>query len=167
MENPKQVKLHDLDVDEFLKDCVTIEPMALEEEFVRLPADLAYWNERYSMANRTFLRAKIDRERTEARLTIQLREELAKTMPEGKKPTVDAVGAAVKDHADMNAARNAEIDAEIEKARLYGVLDAVRAKKDMLVSIGAHHRAEMAGDPRIREEARSHREGKDGGWSNG
>jgi len=42
----------------------------------------------------------------------------------------------------------------VEKIRLYGVIDAVRTKRDMLISIGAQVRAEMESDPSIRERSR-------------
>lgn len=159
--------IHDIDVDDFLRDCVAVEPTALEEEFVRLPADLAYWNERYARAYKNYAVAKIARERTGARLNIQLREEInaQQTDPKAKAkgPTVDAVAAQVDNHADMIAARDAEIDAEVEKVRLYGVLDAVRSKKDMLVQIGAHIRVEMQNDPVLREQMLGTRRSRDGG----
>ena len=41
-------------------------------------------------------------------------------------------------------------DADGRRLKLQGVLDAVRTKKDMLVSLGASMRAEMQGDPSIR-----------------
>jgi hypothetical protein len=49
------------------------------------------------------------------------------------------------------------IEAEVDEKRLRGVLDAVRTKRDMLISLGAHVRIEMEHDPVIREEVRGRR----------
>jgi hypothetical protein len=68
------------------------------------------------------------------------------------------------DHADGHRdpdgqqARAKEVAADAERVRLYGVLDALRSKRDMLISLGAHIRAEMQHDPMIRERAALDRE---------
>jgi hypothetical protein len=149
----KTRKLNDIDVDEYLATTVSIEPLALEEEFIKMPADLAYWNERYAEAVRGFLTAKIGRERIEARLHIEIRETLA-AKGDKKGPTIADIEAGVSTHPEMIAARDAEIMAEVEKVRLAGVIDAVRAKRDMLVQLGARARIELENDPVIREQAR-------------
>jgi hypothetical protein len=177
-------QIHDLEIDDYLKDCTRIEPTALEEEFVRLPSDLAYWNERYSRAFKAFLCAKIDFERAEARAHIECRETLmieavgkaaevtvsTTEEPKGKKapvvkvkaPTVDDINAATMEHPDLVKAREALLNAEVEKVRLFGVLDAVRAKREMIVSLGAHIRAEMQGDPSLREQSLGARRAREG-----
>jgi hypothetical protein len=143
-------KIHELDVDEYLYESVRIEPLALEEEFVRMSADLAYWNQRYAAAVREHLTSKIAIERTASHLRIIHRERLTAENP--KPPTESMVEAAVNTDEQMDKARAALIDAEVEKVRLAGVLDAVRTKRDMLVSLGAHVRAEMQADPSIRSD---------------
>jgi len=150
-------KLHDIEVDDYLAQCVTMDPLQLEEEFVQLPATLAYWNERYAEAQRGYLRAKVERERASSRLTMECRAVL-----EAKKgkATVGDVEAAVNGHPEYMKTKDLELDTEIEKSRVYGVLDAIRAKKEMLISLGAHIRAEMQGDPTLRDQARS-RSGRD------
>lgn len=146
--------LQEIEVDAYLADTVQIEPLALEEEFIRLPADLAYWNERYSQAVRAFLVSKIEAERCEARLHMEVRTRLAAAAPEGAKskgPTVADIEAAVESQPELQAARMRALDAEVDKVRLQGVLDAVRAKRDMLVQLGARARIEMEADPVIRD----------------
>lgn len=150
----KQNEATDLDeldeLDTYLKDSVRIVPEAIQEEFVRLPADLALWNHRYAQAYQLFVTRKVDADRLEALLEIEHRERL--TM--AGKTTESQVKAAVETDSRMYDARRALIDAEVEKVRLNGVLDAVRSKRDMLISIGAHQRAEMQGDPSIRTARR-------------
>jgi len=137
------------DPDEYLRDCVRIEPLVIEEEFVRLPADLAFWNERYSQCVRTFLMAKLDADECEARLRIVHREMLLAT---GAKVTESQVDSAVTQDGATRDARIRLIEAEAAKQRLGGIVDAIRTKRDMLISLGAHMRAELQGDPVLRRE---------------
>jgi len=141
-------KLFDMEVDEFLRKSVSVEPLAINEEYVELPAALAYWNARYADALREHLKAKMVLDRTEAKLRIECREMLA---AEGK-VTESMIDAAVERHPDIEIAKLTSIEAEVEKVRISGVAEAVRAKKDMLISLGATMRAEMDGDPSIRKQ---------------
>lgn len=157
--------------EEYLVRSVEIEPLALEEEFIRLPSDLARWNHLYSDAVAAYLSAKFAREQVYASLHGEMRQQLmdqavdAATAAdaEGKKkarvkaPTVGDIEAAVLLHPDYKAAKEAEIEAERNKAHLYGVVDSVRTKRDMLIQIGAQRRAEMQMDPMIKEETRAQR----------
>ena len=141
-------KIHDLDVDAYLFDAVQIIPEAIHEEYVRISADLAYWNSRYASACEAHLRAKIDAERVEARQQLVVRERL---LDAGAKATEANVAAAVALDPQVVLAIDARIAAESEKIRLAGACEAVRSKREMLVSLGAHMRAEMGGDPVLRE----------------
>jgi len=162
--------LNDVEIDDYLKKSVDIEPMAIEEEFVRLPGDLAYWNERYARAVTSYLTNKIQRERIEARLYLEQREhltakvnvEVAEGKKGGKAPTIDEIKSAVAGHCSMIEAEDMELSSEVEKVRLYGVLDAIRAKRDMLIQIGSRQRVEMEHDPVIRDESRMRRLQKEG-----
>ena len=131
-------------------DATRIMPEALQEEFTRLPADLAYWNEQYSRAYREYLRAEMFRKEVEAQLGILLRDHLQAM---GSKATVSEVEQRVLTHDQYRSAKEAEIEAETAKVRAWGVVEALRAKREMLVSVGAHVRAEMAGDPLVRQRA--------------
>lgn len=142
-------RLNDLEVEDYLQKATEIDPLCIQEEYVRLPADLAYWNQRYAVAYRTHARERLARKRLEALLAIQYRETFA---DEGKRPTEAMVAAAVSTDERLDAALGREVEAEVEKVRLYGVLDAVRAKREMLVSLGAHIRQEMQHDPTIRAQ---------------
>jgi hypothetical protein len=151
-EKKETVLLHDLEVESYLADCVRIVPEVLNEEFVRLPADLAYWSARYADALRAHLTAKLNLNKVEARAHIECREQL---LVEHSRPTESMVEAAVMEYEPLQAARLACIEAEVEKARVGGVVDAIRCKKDMVVSLGATIRAEMEHDPIVREAGKS------------
>lgn len=142
-------KLRDRDIEQYLAESVVIDPLALQEEFVRMPSDIAYWNERYSDAYRASLLAKAELERAEAILTIQTREELI--LNGNARPTELVVTSTVTNDARYQAARGTYVEAEVERVRVNGILDALRTKREMLVSLGAHIRAEMRGEPTIRE----------------
>lgn len=148
--------LHDLDgVDDFLLDCVQIEPEALQEEFIRIPADLAYWNAKYTTAYKALTFAKIAMERTAARITLEIRAVHADDKP---KITEGFVEAKLLNMMAYQTMQEAHAEAEVEKVRLHGVLEAIRAKRDMIISIGAHVRAEMGGDPVVRSRVSGYRE---------
>lgn len=174
--------LRDLGVHEYAIECVDLEPLSLEEEFVRLPADLAYWNAKLSQTAAEYQRAKFHREQVAGRLHVELREELMVAAREAaeeaaeealatnpdkkpprisiKSPTVDDIKSAVVLHEEYVGARELEIEKEQEKSHEYGIVDAIRCKRDMLVQIGANRRAEMQGDPQLRTETRDVREAR-------
>lgn len=147
-------QLNEIEVEKFLKDSVDVEPTLLQEEFVRLPADMAYWNERYSKAMKEHLMGKLNVDRLYAMLQIEMRETL---LAEGQKTTEALVSARIEVHPKYQEARLALVSAEAEAARLKGVLEAVRAKREMIVSLGAHLRVELQHDPIIREHMRGKR----------
>jgi len=129
------------DEDAYLKQSVDILPEAIREEFVRVPADLAYWGEKYAEAVKAHLLAAHHTKRMRAQLSIQVRE-LAHA--KDQKLTVDQVEAWVEQAPDYQSMRLQEIEAEAAKVSARCRLDAVSAKKDMVVSLGSHMRAEMS-----------------------
>lgn len=135
-------------------DAVTIMPEVIQEEFVRVPADLARFNHRYAEAQKVYLRAKHNLDRVEAELYISMREAIINA---GGKPTEKQIEAGIKVQPAYQAAVDDLVDAEHKKAETYGNVDAVRAKKEMLISLGAHIRSELEGDPSLRERSRGRR----------
>jgi len=140
------------DPDEYLRECVAIEPLAIQEEYVRLPADLAYWNAQYANAQRAHLLAKVNLDVLERELYPVIRAELEA----GGRATEKMIEAGIGQSEVWVEAKREVAEAEAEKGRLYGVLDAVRSKKDMLISLGAHLRIEMEGDPVLRDHSRAY-----------
>lgn len=125
-----------------VEDATRIEPMVITEEMVRIPSDMAYWNERYANVFQYWLEAKFARERTYSEAFRDIQERLATTSK--TRVTVSEVEHLVATDRTYIDARMSEIVAESEKLRLGGVVEALRAKKDMLISLGAHMRAEMS-----------------------
>lgn len=122
----------------------------LDEDMRRLPGDLAYWNNQYAEAFRKHARIKVNCDKLNGQLFMEHREKLI--LSEGK-ATEKMIGAMVDQDETWHAARISLVEAEAEKVRLRGVCDAVIAKKDMMQSIGAKLRIEMANDPSIRQMA--------------
>lgn len=128
----------------YLKQCVSIDPLSLSEEFTKVASELSFWNERQTEALRASLHAKIARERLHAQLFFEKRAALEAAKAKATEATVEA---AIEIDPRFAALRDEEADAQSEYMRLRGVAEAVKTKRDMLVSLGAHVRAEMAGDP--------------------
>lgn len=144
----KVPKLHDMEVDDYLYDCVTVMPEALQEEFVRVSGDLSYWSRRYSLAHRAKLLAEVRRKQVIAEQYFAIKERLIKETGKG---TAKDVEYAIELDERVQESKAAEIEADFEKEQIKGTLDAIRSKRDMLVSVGAQIRAEMAQDPFIKK----------------
>jgi hypothetical protein len=148
----------EIDVDAFLFDSVNITPEAIDEEFVRLPADLAYWNALYARAHKAHLMAKLDAERIESGLFLETRETLLsewRVAKAGRETNVDTIKARMQADPRYYNSKLAELEAEVERTRLRGVVSALEAKKDMVQSYGAKLRSEMT-DPLLRAAVRAH-----------
>jgi hypothetical protein len=133
-------KLKDLDVSQYLKDCVDMVPEQINEEFARMSADYAYWNEKYAEANRVELVREWEVSKSYASLYLQKKFDLEAA---GKKAPEASVDAEVKTSQVYGAAMEAHIEAQAER----------ETKREMLVSAGAHLRQEMQGDPIMRDKA--------------
>lgn len=141
--------LGNVEVTKYLKECVTIEPLALEEEFIRVPADLAYWGAAFADAQKQAALAKLNRDQVEAAVDAEIRSEAAAL---GEKVTEKVVAGRVQADSRMQAVELALIDAEANSSRAKAFCDAVRAKRDMVIALGSQVRAEMAADPSIRNQ---------------
>lgn len=145
-----KVALHDLDVDAYLAQCVRLDHLNLQDEFVRIAADFAYWNEKYARCTRVYLLAKAAHGRAVAQTRLTVREILESG---GRKTTESQVEARVETDEELAGSHARVIGYEAECLRLRGLLEAIRTKSQMLMQMGAHVRTEMQGSPRIREES--------------
>lgn len=147
------------ELDDFLRECVRIDPHNVNDEFIKLPAQFALWNERYRTAMERSLLADAETKRIRAGIYILSSEAV---MPSGKPATVGYIDALVERDPDYVAARQDEIRAEVEVAHIKGVLEAIRTKRDALTSVGANLRQEMQHDPAVRDRVRTERTYRDG-----
>lgn len=125
----------------------SINPDQIDLEFMRLPGDLAYFGQIFAEACEALNELELKLEVYEARTSLTIRE--ARGMM-GERVTNDTVAARMRGSAEWQALREKVIEAEADKLRAKIDLDAVIAKKDMLISLGAYMRAQANGDPAIR-----------------
>lgn len=126
---------------------VQVDSLDVDGHFNRLPADIARWTERYADALGRALRAEARQRRTFAELFLEYK---ATLLENGKNMSEEVAKYKTRCNPKYVEAQDAEIDAEVARVRIEGVLNALRAKKDALVSLGAGMRAEMNANPSIR-----------------
>jgi len=129
-----------MEAKDYQRQCVTIDDQNLHVEFCRVPADFAYWSSQYAGAKDCYMKAKLEREITRARLRMELREMLVQS---GERVTEARIDSEVDVNPEWEDVRTREIEAEIDVVRLHGVLESIRTKREMLISLGAHVRQEM------------------------
>lgn len=161
-------QVHDQEFPDYDFACVTIDDADLNAEFVRVPADLAYWARRAADAEEAYLAAKHNLKRAEAGAWLRTRERLdqeeqMRADAEERKPKFAAV--AVVDRAaeadqELNMARGTLQTALRSREECRGMVSAIHTKREMLVSLGANLRKEMERDPLIRDP-----DDDDAGWN--
>lgn len=120
----------------------------MQREFVEYPALLSHWGARYADAIEAAAAAKERLKDVEAEVYLLLRDANA-----GTEATIKAK---VRGDKRVQAARAMAAAAEARETRFHHkVMTPLYAKKEMLISLGAHQRAEVGGDPLLR---RAHRE---------
>lgn len=145
-----------------IEGAVRIVPEAIQEEFARVPSDLHRWNVAAAQADEDVRRAELELDVWEAqsrlRVVEEWRAENAAPVADGDKkraaprpPGEDKIDAVVYSDPEYRRLRERGIAAQRRKADALGMLDSIRAKRDMLVSLGAHVRAEMERDAYIRD----------------
>jgi hypothetical protein len=144
-------KLMELEVEPYLAECVYIDQADIGREFIELPAKIAYWGERYAQAVKAYLEAYAERKRVFGELMCDplLVGDLENDL--GKKPTAEQTKGRVLNEDRYKLAVMLEASTEAERERLRSMLNALSAKRDALVSLGASTRIEMQRDPLIRD----------------
>lgn len=132
-----------MDQDE--RDAVAINPGMVRDEFIEFPSQLSAFGSRYADAI-SDAAAKAERlEDVEADVYMELRANKTKDQSEAM------LQAMVRRDPRVRVARDLAAQAEAHKVKFkHKVMDPLYAKKEMLISLGAHQRAELAGDPMIR-----------------
>ena len=118
------------------------DPMLIRRYYTELPSQIAYWTERAAEAHEVYLRAMTQAEVLEANLYIRHKNDL--TLMDGK-ATEAAVRARVVTSQPWIDGQNEVSESDAKRRKLNGIVDALHAKKDSLVSLGAFLRKEFAG----------------------
>lgn len=132
-----------VETDKEIRRAVRIEPTAIQEEYASLPADLNRWGHLLAAAHSDKERADLDLDTWDANERLRIKAEAeAKNM----KITVDTTDALVYANQVYRRLREAVILAEKDKQEIFATVEAIRAKKEMLISLGATMRQEIEGD---------------------
>lgn len=144
-------------VEQLLHDATHIDEINIHDEYVKLPGQLAYWTSQASSAYELRLQAELRLETTEAQCFLDHRHAASTAAPaEGKKQervTDSYVQSCIRRDPRWIAAQSELNKALANESRLKGIVKAVETKRDMLVSLGASIRAEINGNPVIRNTA--------------
>lgn len=120
-------------------------PEDIYGEYLRLPGHLARALAVYAEAATLQQRAERERDRAWAQAY------LARKTLQTPKVTEEVAKAQAELAPSYQEACTKLLDAQEHKLRAHVAVEAVKAKQDMLVSLGAHLRAELKGNPLIRE----------------
>ena len=134
--------------EQFYLESVQIDPDNLSMEFVTLSGRFAYFAEIFNNKVQKAQQAKMTLENVRSCKLLSYRERFKAI---SYKATVDEVNSQVQLDCDVLNAEKAMLDADIERLKYKHILDAILMKRDMLQSLGAKIRAEMAMDTIIRE----------------
>lgn len=133
--------------DEYLYECTHINDDDINNEFKRTSADIAFWSKKYADAVKESITAEINRKQVWSAKWIATKEMLVAT---GSRATIEDIKSNLETDNSVREARAREITAEFEKERIKGIMEAIRTKREMLISLGAHLRQEMQQDPTIK-----------------
>lgn len=141
---PRPAQTPESENDSDVKRAVRIQPTAIQEEYANLPAMIHRWLTLLAHAEEQHLLAKLDLKEWEAKERLKIREvaELKGTKP----PTVDAIDAHIEAHEKYRQLSMAIIKTEHDRDEVFATVEALRAKKEMLISLGATMRQEIEGN---------------------
>lgn len=117
----------------------TIDAESVKDEYTRVPSFIATLNAVYAQALKKAILAKFNRDRVFATISVEIAESAV------KKPAEAQIKNMVLLDDRYVAAIHAYANAEEQKSLAAGRAQAMIAKKDMLVSLGAHVRKEFDG----------------------
>jgi hypothetical protein len=125
-------------------EALTIDPVNIKQEFVKLPGQFAYYGEQAAHAAFEATRAKTAAKKTYARVYLALKAESehVSTNEGGRRFSEAQLNALVEVHPEMQLAYSRQQEAELRKSLAFSTLEAFRAKRDSLVSITGHVRDE-------------------------
>lgn len=145
-------KLKALKVEEFLIESVEIDPLRIQEHYVSIAAQYAFWSHKFADAERIRDLTKVEEARVRGTLELKHRQDM---LDAGAKPTESQIAARVNLDPTLFDITTELVEASFHVTRLKGVLQALSIKNQSLMSLGAHVRQEMQGDPLLRQQARN------------
>lgn len=149
----EMAQFRDVQIEKDLLAAVQIEPLTIQNEFIRLPGDFAYWGERYRLARISRDEIKLKFQSESSRLQRVHRERL---LSNGK-ATESMVEGALHEDPDYHDLYRALSLADIEMEAMAHNVKAVTIKKDALVSLGSLIRQELENDPIVKSRVMDRR----------
>ncbi len=132
--------IHDEEFEDLLVASVTIDEHDLAREYYRVATDTAYWCRRLAQLEGDYLRSKTALRQAQAEGFLFASSELTVA---GKKPTQAYLEAYVETMASVKRAHDVYAQVTQDRKEAQGYVDAVAAKRDMLIQVGATRRQEM------------------------
>ncbi len=124
-------------------NAVSINEDDIMAEYASVPHDLMVWGVRQANAAESVSAAKFALERVEAKLYFEQREILRAEYGTKRGEVTEAmINGKVRRDGEYEDARLDYIENEARYARTRAVCEALKAKRDMLISVGATQRAE-------------------------
>jgi hypothetical protein len=156
-----------VELDDEARAAVIINEHDLTGEYIRLPALMARYGARLSLAIQDYQEAELAFDRVEAGVSLEWRHTLG-IAREGTARGGKATESSVQDHVRNDQrwvdAKMGMIEADAKRHRARELCTALAAKREMLVSLGAHIRKEMDLDPTTRRTVANHNAVKGRSW---
>ncbi len=131
--------------DDEVRKATGIEPEAIQEEYVRVPDDLRHFRKLLSQAKADAERADLSQEQVEASLRTKFRTDSSgfkRGDPEYM--TADDIDGAIEGDTRRLQVAHKAIEARQLRDELLGICEAIKAKQEMVVNLGADLREERA-----------------------
>ncbi len=149
---PRQSRAPAQETDREIRRATSIEPTAIQEEYCAVPSDLYRFASLVSERDELLDHAEQQLKSYEARRAV----EIVEAVPVDEKPPGEAkIVAQIRKEKGWGEAVREVSRARRAKADAFAVLEAIRAKKEMLISLGATQRLELEREALIRDRERS------------
>lgn len=148
---PRQSRQPVPETDREIARATSIEPTAIQEEYSAVPADVYRWASAVAERDEVLDYAERDLKSYEARRAVEI---VDAVKAEEKVPGEAKITAAIRRESGWVKAVELVAKARRGKADALAVLEAVRAKKEMLISLGATQRLELEREALIRDRER-------------
>lgn len=146
--NQSNIDISILDPDQIREVVAIGNEQGINEDMIRLPSNVAYYGGKYAEAKGVQAQRKREMEVVEAQLYLEYK---GATMANGKPATEEYVRSSITLDPRLQAVARVVDENATLLARIGAVCDAIAAKREMLISLGANYRAERQPGPSINE----------------
>lgn len=133
---------------EYRKACVNTDPNNIEQEYLRVPADFAYWEEQLQIAQHGLDLGRLELQEAEAEIFKNTKDN-QKGLKRGDSLSVEGINAVVTTAPKVRQLRREVLDRTLDVALLRAMVRSVERKADMVQSFGAFRRAGLGNTRRM------------------